>query len=104
MSRIRKLGNEREVDAIFRGFCTAQGAPHQAYAVIAGSGSNAATLHYDANNEPFAGRQVICVDAGVEWNCYASDITRTFPLSGTFTPEAAAIHSIVMRMQNECIQ
>jgi len=72
--------------------------------VIAGSGQNAGTLHYDANNQPLTGRQLVCLDAGAEWNCYASDVTRTFPISGTFTPEAAAIHGIVTRMQNECIQ
>ncbi|KAK0646484.1 peptidase M24, structural domain-containing protein [Cercophora newfieldiana] len=104
MSRMRKITSEREVEAIFRGFCTAQGANHQAYPIIAGSGPNAATLHYDANNELLAGRQLLCLDAGAEWDCYASDITRTMPIGGKFTPEAGAIHSIVMRMQNECIQ
>ncbi|KAK4456088.1 xaa-pro dipeptidase [Podospora aff. communis PSN243] len=104
MSRLKKLASEREIDAIFSGFCTAQGAPNQAYPIIAGSGPNASTLHYELNNEPLAGRQLVCLDAGAEWNCYASDVTRTFPISGTFTPEAAAIHAIVTRMQNECIQ
>ncbi|KAK0621333.1 putative Xaa-Pro aminopeptidase, partial [Bombardia bombarda] len=105
MSRLKKLSNEREIDAIFRGFCLAQGAKHQAYPVIAGSGLNAATLHYDANNQGLCdGRQLVVLDAGAEWNCYASDITRTFPISGQFSNEAKAIHAVVERMQNECIQ
>jgi len=101
---LTKLSNEREVDAIFRGFCIANGAKQLAYPVIAGSGPNAGTLHYDDNNQPLAGRQLICMDAGAEWFCYASDVTRTFPISGSFSPEAAAIHAIVTRMQEECIQ
>ena len=104
LSRLKRLSNEREIDAVFRGFCIAQGAQHQAYPVIVGSGPNAATLHYDANNQPLAGRQLVCLDAGAEWKCYASDVTRTFPVSGAFTPEAAAIHAVVARMQAECIQ
>ncbi|KAK0722850.1 peptidase M24, structural domain-containing protein [Lasiosphaeria miniovina] len=104
LSRIKKLSNEREIEIIFRSLCIAQGAKRQAYGIIAGSGVNASTLHYNANNSQLDGRQVVVLDAGAEWNCYASDITRTFPISGTWSPEAAAIHSIVERMQNECIQ
>lgn len=43
------------------------------------------------------------LDAGAEWNCYASDVTRTFPVDGRFSPEAAAIYAVVNRMQRECI-
>lgn len=92
------------MDAIFKGFCLAQGAKHQSYAVIAASGANASTLHYCDNDQSLAGRQLALLDAGAEWNCYASDITRTFPISGKFSPEAASIYAIVERMQNECIQ
>lgn len=104
LTRVSKLSNERELEAIIRGFCQAQGAKRQAYPVIAGSGVNASTLHYDANNQPLAGRQLVCLDGGAEWDCYASDITRTFPLSGTWSTEAGAIYKIVDRMQRECIR
>jgi Xaa-Pro dipeptidase len=80
-----------------------RGAKHQAYPVIAASGPAAATLHYFGNDQPLAGRQLVVLDAGCEWNCYASDITRTFPISGRFTPEAAAVYAAVERMQNACI-
>lgn len=104
LARLRKLTNEREIEAIFRGYCIAQGAKRQAYPVIAAAGTAASTLHYIDNDQPLAGRQLVVLDAGAEWNCYASDITRTFPVSGRFSPEAAAIYNIVQRMQNECIQ
>jgi Xaa-Pro dipeptidase len=97
------MKNEQEIEAVFRGACTARGAHSQAYAIIAGSGINASSLHYDANDQPLAGKQLVVVDAGCEWDCYASDITRTLPISGSFTPEAANIYRLVQRMQNECI-
>lgn len=104
LSRLKRLSNEREIDAIFRGFCLAQGAKHQAYPVIAGAGRNASCLHYDSNDQQLEGKQVVVIDAGCEWKCYASDITRTMPIDGKFGPEAQAIYSIVERMQNECIE
>jgi len=104
LTRLRKLHNEREIDAIFRGFCLAQGAKEQAYPVIAASGVAGSTLHYDSNNAPLANKQLVVLDAGAEWNCYASDVTRTFPISGKFSTEAKAIYDIVERMQKECIE
>ncbi|KAG5930127.1 hypothetical protein E4U42_002863 [Claviceps africana] len=101
---ITRLANEREVEAIIHTVCIANGARSQAYPVIAGAGSNGATLHYGDNNAPLENKQCLVLDAGCEWNCYASDITRTLPLSGSWPPRAAAIHAIVQRMQDECIR
>ncbi|KAF3343785.1 hypothetical protein VdG2_07843 [Verticillium dahliae VDG2] len=56
MRHIRRFASERQVAALFTAECTVRGAPTQAYAPIAGSGPNAATLHYGANDEPLAGR------------------------------------------------
>lgn len=97
------LRNEREIEAILRKECAVRGAKIQAYAPIAGSGENAATLHYEENDQPLEGRQLVVVDAGCEWDCYASDITRTLPIRGRFSPEAEAIYKIVEKMQEECI-
>ncbi|KAF4637907.1 hypothetical protein G7Y89_g171 [Cudoniella acicularis] len=85
-------------------FCVSEQAKQQAYGIIAGSGENASTLHYGANNEPLKGRQLVCLDAGSEWECYASDVTRTFPISGKWTKEAKEIYDIVEQMQEECIK
>lgn len=103
LRHIKYLKNESEVEAIFTGTCIAQQAKQQAYGVIAGSGENASTLHYIANNEPLAGRQLLCIDAACEWDLYAADVTRTFPISGKFTPEAKAIYDIVNEMQEVAI-
>lgn len=60
-------------------------------------------LDYGANNEPFEQRQLMVLDAGCEWNNYASDVTRTFPLNGEWSPEAKDIYDLVDQMQQECI-
>ncbi len=64
---IRHMTNEREIEARFRGYSLSVGAKRQAYPVIAASGANAAVLHYMANNEPLADRQLVTLDAGAEW-------------------------------------
>ncbi|KAI1212204.1 metallopeptidase family M24-domain-containing protein [Annulohypoxylon truncatum] len=97
--------NECEVEAAFIAACTAANAKTQAYPVIAGSGPNASTLHYGANNESLIGRQLVVLDAGAEWSCYASEVTRTLPIGprSQFTREARAVYELVHRMQAECI-
>ena len=101
---IKTLSNETEVEAIFLRECIREGAKHQAYNIIAASGKNAAVLHYGKNDESLEGRQLMCLDAGAEWNCYASDVTRTFPLSGTWpSRESRNIYLLVSKMQETCI-
>ncbi|KAJ2969348.1 hypothetical protein NUW58_g10011 [Xylaria curta] len=97
------LSNECQIEAAFLSSCTAQNAHTQAYPIIAGAGPNASTLHYEANNEPLADRQLVVLDAGAEWDCYASDVTRTLPIGPTCSPEAKAIYDLVHQMQEECI-
>jgi len=97
--------NERQVSAHFLDVCLAHGAKHQAYATIAGSGPNAAVLHYAANDEDFGDRQLMCLDAGAEFEGYASDVTRTFPLSGRWpTDEARSVYALVEEMQEACLR
>lgn len=96
-----RILNERELEAVFVGRCLALGSKEQAYHGIFGSGRNAATLHYVHNNEELKGRWNVLVDAGAEWGCYASDVTRTLPISGFFNTESRNIYEIVLRMQKE---
>lgn len=105
LTNVSGLQNEAQVEAIFKEICIARLAKHQAYDVIAASGENAATLHYMKNDEPLEGRQLMCLDAGCEWDLYASDVTRTFPLSGSWpTKEASEIYHLVQSMQEACIE
>ncbi|KAF9365012.1 hypothetical protein BGX34_011771 [Mortierella sp. NVP85] len=92
---------EVELDALFRYETARFGARGQAYQPIVGVGSNAATLHYGRNSASFNGNhdQLCLVDAGAELGCYASDITRTFPLNGKFAGDAKTVYEIVLQMQ-----
>lgn len=103
MKKVRDAGNERELEAVFLAECISKGARNQAYHSIVAGGTAAATLHYVDNAAPLAGKQLLLLDAGGEWDCYASDITRTFPIHGKFTKESRAIYDIVLKMQLECI-
>ncbi|MCJ1395944.1 hypothetical protein MMC18_008830 [Xylographa bjoerkii] len=104
LKAIKHAKNERELEAVFLERCIANGAREQAYHGIFASGTNAATLHYQKNDEELAGRLNLLLDAGGEWRCYASDITRTFPISGRFSKESREIYDIVLRMQRECTE
>ena len=104
LKHIRGFKNESQIEGIFTDACISKKAK-QSYGVIAGSGENASMLHYMKNNEPLKGRQFVCLDAGAEVECYASDVTRTFPISAGTWPsqEAKEIYSIVETMQESCI-
>lgn len=81
-------------------------APVQAYDPIVAAGPNASILHYSADNASLKGRPLVCMDAGGEYACYASDITRSFPLSadGAWpSADAAALYALVEEMQESCI-
>lgn len=103
LETVRHAKNERELEATFLATCVSAGAPKQAYHGIFAGGRAAATLHYVHNNASLAGKQNLLLDAGCEWDCYASDITRTFPINGKFTKESQAIYNIVLKMQLDCI-
>ena len=100
----RHAKNERELAAIFVERCSALGSENQAYSPIVASGTDAATLHYVRNNKDITrGHLNLLIDASGEYNCYAADITRTFPINGKFTPESAAIYELVLHMQKTCM-
>lgn len=95
----RNATNEQELYGAFVGTCISHGAHEQAYHSICASGTSCSTLHYVRNDQPLKERLNILLDAGAEYECYCADITRTFPISGTFTPESQTIYSIVDEMQ-----
>lgn len=103
MHALKRVSNERELEAMFIERCLALGCKEQAYHGIFGAGTNAATLHYVGNDLDLKGKLNVMVDAGAEWGCYCADVTRTLPLSGTFSPESRGIYEAVLRMQKECL-
>lgn len=75
------------------------GAAFPAYSSIVGGGGNACVLHYVENSQPLQDGDLVLIDAGCELDHYASDITRTFPVNGKFSPEQKAIYEIVLAAQ-----
>lgn len=100
----RTATNEEQLYGAFIGTCISNGAHEQAYHSICASGTSCATLHYVRNDQPLRNRLNILMDAGAEYDCYCADITRTFPLSGTFTPESQTIYDAVKAMQLEAFK
>jgi Xaa-Pro aminopeptidase len=66
------------------------------YHPIVGGGPRGCILHYHENDQPLRDGDLLLVDAGCEYQCYAADITRTFPVNGRFTPEQRAVYEIVL--------
>ncbi|EPS35315.1 hypothetical protein H072_11291 [Dactylellina haptotyla CBS 200.50] len=99
MSQIDLMTSERDIEAMFISECIRRGAKKLAYDTIACSGKNNAILHYVKNDQELEGKQLVLIDAAAEYGLYASDITRTFPINGRFTKEAAEIYSLVYEMQ-----
>jgi len=69
------------------------------YSPIVGAGANACTLHYVENAAQMQDGDLLLIDAGCEVDYYASDVTRTLPVSGRYTPEQRAIYEIVLEAQ-----
>ncbi|NEP40629.1 MAG: M24 family metallopeptidase [Okeania sp. SIO2G4] len=74
-----------------------------AYPSIVASGANSCILHYIENNRQMQENDLLLIDAGAAYNYYNSDITRTFPISGKFTPEQKVIYELVLRAQQAAI-
>ncbi|MFQ3192781.1 MAG: Xaa-Pro aminopeptidase [Paraglaciecola sp.] len=91
--------NEYHLEAEIHHEFAMQGAKYPAYGTIVGSGDNACILHYTENNQDLKAGDLVLIDAGCEWQGYASDITRTFPVSGTFSTEQKQLYQLVLNAQ-----
>ncbi|MBW4464389.1 MAG: aminopeptidase P N-terminal domain-containing protein [Pegethrix bostrychoides GSE-TBD4-15B] len=90
---------QAEIEHIFR----QRGALGPAYPSIVASGANACVLHYTENTRQMQDGDLLLIDAGCAYEYYNSDITRSFPISGHFTPEQKAIYEIVLEAQLQSI-
>ena len=79
------------------------GARWPAYPAIVGGGENACTMHYVENDEELVDGDLVLVDAGGEYENYASDLTRTFPVGGRFSEPQAEVYDIVLKAQEAAI-
>lgn len=99
----RRATTEYHLEAEIRQVCSWAGATEFAYPAIVGSGENACILHYNDNSAPLRAGDLVLIDAGCEWQGYASDITRTFPVNGVFSPEQRALYEVVLKAQEAAI-
>ncbi|MCQ4307110.1 Xaa-Pro aminopeptidase [Pseudomonas stutzeri] len=91
---------EAELDYEFR----KSGAKMPAYGSIVAAGKNACILHYRENDAALKDGDLVLIDAGCEIDCYASDITRTFPVNGRFSPEQKVIYELVLAANEEAFK
>jgi Xaa-Pro aminopeptidase len=94
---------EWELEAEIAHVCATAGARFQAYSPIVGGGVNGCVLHYVDNRDVLKDGDLVLIDAGCELEYYASDITRTFPVNGSFSPAQMALYELVLHAQAAAI-
>lgn len=104
MQKIKPGMYEYQAQNIFEGCLRYFGVSDFAYPSIVAAGKNASVLHYIKNKDKINKGQFLLIDAGGEYLGYASDITRTYPVSGVFTKDQKRVYEIVLRAQKECIK
>jgi Xaa-Pro aminopeptidase len=95
---------EYQIQAAMEYSWRVRGARREAYPSIVGSGPNGCVLHYRDNNRQTEAGDLVLVDAGCEFDYFASDVTRTWPVSGKFSPAQKAIYEIVLDAQAIAIE
>jgi len=104
MKRAKKLAYEYELQANIEYIFKKNGAYSDAYTSIVACGNSANTLHYIDNNKKLKKGELILIDAGCEYEYYASDITRTIPVDGRFTKAQEEVYAMVLHVQKEIIK
>jgi Xaa-Pro aminopeptidase len=95
--------NEGDVEAELLYSFRRQGAKYEAYPTIVASGENACTFHYVANSSSLLPGDLVLIDAGCEYQYYASDVTRTYPVSGRFSQYQRQLYDIVLAANKAAI-
>jgi Xaa-Pro aminopeptidase len=98
---------ERDIQIELEAEFLRRGADHLAFDTIVASGANSAVLHFPPTTKALGDGELVLIDAGGEVRGYASDVTRTYSVAGSFTPEQAALHDLVNRAgqaaTNRCV-
>lgn len=95
--------HEYELEAIVEYVFRSLGAERVGFPTIVGSGPNSVILHYDRNRRKTEAGDLVVIDAGAEYGYYTADVTRTFPVSGKFTPRQRDIYELVLATQKAAI-
>jgi Xaa-Pro aminopeptidase len=104
MESARDGMGEWEIEALLNYCFRSQGGSGAAYPSIVASGANGTILHYINNDRVMRGGELLLIDAGSEYDFYASDITRTFPIGSRFSPVQRDLYEIVLQAQLDGIE
>ena len=104
MRRVKAGLWEYELEAAFDYELKVRGVKNPAFPSIIASGANATVLHYEDNNQMVGEDELVLVDVGAEYDYYCADISRTFPVSGRFTPRQRILYEIVLKAQEATIE
>ena len=96
--------HEYEIEALLEYHFRRNGAEGPAYPSIVASGANATILHYISNDQQMQAGDLLLIDAGSEYACYCSDVTRTFPVGREFSAPQKEIYSLVLTAQKHAIE
>ncbi len=99
MQRCRPGMNETQLEAVLLHAFMQAGAREPAYPSIVAGGNNACVMHYVKNDSLLRDGDLVLIDAGCELQHYASDVTRTFPVNGAYTPRQRELYELVLASQ-----
>jgi len=102
MSACKPGAMEYELEAELISTYRRNGADHS-FLPIVGGGANGCILHYTENCDELIDGQMVLVDSGAEWQCYAGDITRSYPVNGVFTDAQREVYEIVLEANKAAI-
>jgi Xaa-Pro aminopeptidase len=104
LREIRPGGFEYEVQAALEHAYRRLGGEGPAYNPIVAAGENATILHYNENNAPLRAGELLLIDSGAEYQFYACDVTRTYPINGRFSEAQRRVYDLVLRAEKEAIE
>ncbi|HTY10174.1 MAG TPA: aminopeptidase P N-terminal domain-containing protein [Bacteroidota bacterium] len=94
---------EYGIQAVYEYVFRRMGSEYNAYSCIVGAAENSVILHYESNRRPINDGDIVLADCGCEYHDYASDVTRTYPANGKFSPAQRKIYQLVLDAQSACI-
>lgn len=94
---------EFQLQSILESTYEMEGAQFLGFSTILAAGSNSTVLHYGSNDQPIGDSGLVLIDTGAAWQRYTADVTRTFPVSGKFTPREKELYELVLEAADTAI-
>ena len=104
MRHAHTLQYENEIEGVWQQAILSQGKSHWPYPPIIAAGNRSTILHYNDNNQKIENGDWLLIDSGAEYHGYASDITRTYPITNTIAPQYVELYEMVLKCQQKLIE